>query len=107
MVTAETAVVAPFVVSVLVTAVWVVSLGTTQTRSHTAALEAARIVARGDTEAQASRVARTMAPDGATVRVQHTAGRVTVTVKVNARVPWTKLSHVVAASATATMEDQP
>lgn len=84
MVTAETAVIAPFGALVVVTLLWLVSLGLTQIRLVDAARDGARLIARGDPVAQATAVAARGAPDSAQFTVD--AGDGLVTVRVSVRV---------------------
>lgn len=87
MVTAETAVLAPFGVLVVVTMLWLVSLGWTQVRLVDAAREAARVVARGDSVATATAVAVRGAPEHTRIRVEREDGLVRVRVSVRASSP--------------------
>ncbi|MFY0409566.1 TadE family type IV pilus minor pilin, partial [Solicola sp. PLA-1-18] len=82
MVTAETAVVLPFVLVVAGLLVWVVGLGVTQVRLVDAAREGARSVARGDGEREVVARVRRDAPDGARVQVLRGAGTTEVVVSV-------------------------
>ena len=78
--TAELAVLAPFALVLVVLLLWVASLGLTQVR--------ARLVARGEPEADAVEAVRRLAPAGSTVDVAEGAdGTVAVTVRVRARAP--------------------
>ncbi|GEM_PF-5161455 len=86
MVTAETAVVLPFVILVAASLTWVVSLGTTQMRVSDAARDGARILARGQTEDQARAAVSELVPD-AVVSVQVSSGRATVKVRTRAEMP--------------------
>jgi hypothetical protein len=94
MVTAETAVLAPFGVAFAVLLLWMVSLGFTQVQLVDAAREAARLVARGETPATAESVARRQAPPGATVEVSSRHGLVTVEVSARSRLPLPFFAHV-------------
>ncbi|MCX6408498.1 MAG: pilus assembly protein [Propionibacteriales bacterium] len=86
--TAELAVLAPFGLVLVVLLVWVASLGLTQVRLVDAAREGARLVARGEPEADAVAVVRRLAPAGSTVEVAEGAdGTVAVTVRVRTRAP--------------------
>ncbi len=88
MVTAEMAVLAPFGVAFGLLLLWLVSLGYTQVQLVDASREAARLVARGETEAAAADVARRQAPNGATVRIAtDDDGLVTVRVSARSRLP--------------------
>lgn len=94
MVTAETAVLAPFALVVGLLLVWVVSLGVTQVRLVDAAREGARVAARGEDPAAAEAAARRVAPGGAQVRLAEADGLVTVTVRTSAGPPVPFLRHV-------------
>ena len=94
MVTAEMAVLAPFGFVFALLLLWVVSLGYTQVQLVDAAREAARLVARGDSVAATSAVARRHAPPGATVRVTTDDGLVTVEVEARSRLPLPAFRHV-------------
>ncbi|WP_286689865.1 TadE family type IV pilus minor pilin [Aeromicrobium sp. REDSEA-S38_B2] len=86
--TAELAVLAPFALVLVVLLLWVASLGLTQVRLVDAAREGARLVARGEPEADAVEAVRRLAPAGSTVDVAEGAdGTVAVTVRVRARAP--------------------
>lgn len=87
MVTAEMMVVAPLAVAFAMLLVWIVSLAMTQVRLADASREAARLVARGESVAQARDIARSYAPDGAIVQVRQRGGVVEVTVRVRAAMP--------------------
>lgn len=86
MVTAETAMVLPFVVLVAIVLVWVVSLGVTHMRIADASAEAARLVARGESADAAREVAQSLVP-GAKVQAVTSGGRVTVTIRHRSRLP--------------------
>jgi len=94
MVTAETAVLAPFGVAFAVLLLWMVSLGFTQVELVDAAREGARLVARGEAPATAESLARRQAPPGATVKVSSHDGLVTVEVSARSRLPLPFFSHV-------------
>lgn len=94
MVTAETAVLAPFAVAFAMLLLWVVSLGFTQVQLVDAAREGARIVARGEPESVAVDAARRQAPPGATVRVSAEDGLVTVEVSARSQLPVPFFKHV-------------
>lgn len=89
MATAELAVITPLVVVVTVLLLWTASLGYTQVRLTDAAREAARMVARGDTVAEAERVARDQAPEGSEVVIAQRDGVVEVVVSVRSTLPGT------------------
>nr|WP_255487572.1 TadE family type IV pilus minor pilin [Aeromicrobium senzhongii] len=86
MITAETAMVLPFVVLVAFVLTWVVSLGLTQMRVSDAARDGARVMARGQDAGDARRVARDSAP-GSAVDIRLAGGRAGVTVRFRARLP--------------------
>ncbi|MCW2747045.1 MAG: hypothetical protein JWP10_187 [Nocardioidaceae bacterium] len=85
MVTAETAVVLPFLVAIGLLLVWVVSIGMTQVRLVDASREGARMIARGDATSRAVRTVKDLAPKGAKVSVSKEDGLVTITVKGTAK----------------------
>lgn len=87
MVTAETAVVIPFGVLMVVAALWVITLGLTQVRLVDASREGARLVARGDAVATAMASARRSAPEGMRLRVAAADGLVTVDARVKVAAP--------------------
>ncbi|WP_146826374.1 TadE family protein [Aeromicrobium flavum] len=93
MVTAETAMVLPFVVLVAFTLVWVVSLGLTQMRVADAARDGARVLARGEGAGDARRAARAAVP-GSRVRVEVDDGLARVTVRFRARMPLLDAVHL-------------
>ena len=86
-VTAETAIVLPLLVAFVVGLVWLVSLGVTQARCVDAAREAARALARGDSQQVAVELANHSAPEGAQVSVDTSDRVVEVTVSVQAKPP--------------------
>jgi hypothetical protein len=61
-VTAETVVVLPLLVAVALAMVWMVTVGLTQMRTTDAAREAARALARGESPARATALARRASP---------------------------------------------
>jgi len=81
MVTAELATIAPFAAAFAFLLVWIVSLGLSQVRVTDAAREGARLVARGETAATATRAAQRLAPSGAKVHIDTDDGVVTVRVE--------------------------
>ncbi|WP_133434089.1 TadE family protein [Aeromicrobium phragmitis] len=87
MVTAETAVVAPFVAMALVGAIWLGSLGTTHARATDAAREAVRLVARGESMDVAEAAAREVAVPDSRVEIDVEGERVRVEVHTPARLP--------------------
>lgn len=102
MVTAELAVIAPFGVAFAFLLLWVVSLGVTQVRIVDASREAARMVARGDSVAEATKAARRDAPKGAQVKAKSAKGFVTVTVTAKSAVPLPFFADIGARTMTAT-----
>lgn len=86
MVTAETAVVMPFVVLVAVTLLWVVTLGVTQMRVSDSAREGARAAARGEPADVVRRTVREHLSD-ASVRVTTREGHVEVRVRARTSLP--------------------
>jgi Flp pilus assembly protein TadG len=82
MVTAETAVVLPVLLLVLVCAVAAVTVVGAQLRCVDAAREGARAAARGETSGVVAELAGAVAPDGAVTAVQPSGERVRVTVSV-------------------------
>ena len=80
MVTAETAVVLPVLLLVLVGAVAAVTVVGAQLRCVDAAREGARAAARGEPPAVVEALVARAAPDGATTTVSEDADEVTVTV---------------------------
>ena len=94
MVTAELATIVPFGVAFAFLLLWVISLGLTQIRITDASREAARMLARGEGIEAATRMARSHAPDGASVSVDTGSGVVTVKVTARSRMPLPYFSHV-------------
>jgi hypothetical protein len=86
-VTAETAIVLPVVVLMLVTAGWAIGVVVAQLRCVDAARDAARAVARGEPVEEAQRLGARSAPPGATVDVRQAGGDVTVVVTATVDVP--------------------
>ncbi|RYE75029.1 MAG: pilus assembly protein [Myxococcales bacterium] len=86
-VTAETAVVLPILAAFALGLVWVISLGVSQARAVDAAREVARVVARGDSLAEARSWGSRVAPDGARITVDRGEERVTVRVAATVRGP--------------------
>lgn len=80
-VTAELMVVLPVLVAVALGLVWLVGLAGAQVRVVDGAREAARLAARGESDAAARNAARRVAPQGATVLLQRGGGRVTAVVE--------------------------
>jgi hypothetical protein len=87
MVTAEAAVVLPLISLVALVLAWVVSIGIAQVRVVDAARDAARAVARGDSDQAAAAAARRTAGGQVSVLIRHRDGLVTVTVSQQAAAP--------------------
>ena len=87
MVTAELMTIAPFGVALAFLLLWIVSLGLTQVRLADASRESARMIARGESTAAATAMARHHAPGRATVEVTTSRGAVSVTVATRSRMP--------------------
>ena len=87
MVTAELMTIAPFGVALAFLLLWIVSLGLTQVRLADASRESARMLARGESTAAATAMARRHAPGRATVEVATADGTVSVTVATRSRMP--------------------
>ncbi len=102
MVTAELAVIAPFGLAFAFLLLWVVSLGVTQVRIVDASREAARMVARGDSVAEATAAARRDAPKGSRVEAKSSNGFVTVTVSARSAAAVPFFSGIGARTMTAT-----
>lgn len=77
-VTAELALGLPLLLALTVGLVWMLTLATAQVRVVDASREAARVVARGDGEETARRIAQQVAPQGAQVSVATQGDRVVV-----------------------------
>ncbi|WP_229660825.1 TadE family type IV pilus minor pilin [Marmoricola endophyticus] len=86
-VTAEAAVVLPVLVLVTVALAWLVSLGVAQVRVVDASREAARALARGESQGTAVALARRVAPGGASVRTDATGTTVRSVVVAPVRGP--------------------
>lgn len=82
MVTVETAVVIPVLIVLTLLLAWIVSLGIAQVRLVDAAREAARMTARGDSEAKATEMAERIAPDGSEVEIDSADGVAEVRVEL-------------------------
>lgn len=78
-VTAEAAVVVPVLVLLTVGLSWLVTIGVSHARVVDAAREAARVVARGESPATGSALARRVGPHGTRVAVSGDGGTVVVT----------------------------
>ena len=93
MVTAETAMVMPFLVLVAVAMAWMVSLGVTQVRLADAAREAVRVVARGESASIAREGAQAAVP-GSKVRIVTENGRARALVSRRSRLPLVPRLHI-------------
>lgn len=78
MVTAETAMILPFLVALAFALVWATTMGITQVRLVDAAREGARMAARGDDSDAVREGVRAMAPQGSVVEIDE--GRESTTV---------------------------
>lgn len=76
--TAELAMVLPALVTVTVGLVWLLSVGVAQMRTVDAAREAARALARGDSDASARSVGEQVGPPGTSLTVADAGEEVTV-----------------------------
>ena len=86
-VTAEAAVVVPVLAIVTVGLAWMVTVGVTHARVVDAAREAARVVARGESPANGSMLARRVGPAGSRAVVSSDGDTVVVTVTAPVRGP--------------------
>jgi hypothetical protein len=86
-VTAEAAVVVPMLALLTVGLAWLVTLGVTHVRVVDAAREAARVVARGESEAAGAALARRVGPPESRVVVSADNDVVVVTVRAPAKGP--------------------
>lgn len=105
-VTAETALVIPVLIGLTLVMVWMLAFGIGQMRTTDAAREAARALARGESEAVAAALVQAVDP-GATMRVHRNGDRVVVTVTRSSAGAWgafTALTGSTRSSATAVME---
>ena len=100
MVTAETAVLAPVVALCLALGAWIISLAHLQVRLIDASRDAARLVARGESPADAVREIRGTLPGEVRFEVRTHGGYVTVRVAGRARAPLPGLSWPLRASST-------
>src|SRR5215216_3813769 len=101
MVTAETAVLAPVVALCLALGAWIISLAHLQVRLIDASRDAARLVARGESPADAVREVRGTLPGDVRFQVRRThGGYVTVRVAGRSRAPLPGLSWPQRASST-------
>jgi Flp pilus assembly protein TadG len=99
----------PVLLAVTVGLVWLLAVGTAQVRVTDAAREAARALARGDSDEVARGLAEQVAPPGSAVSVARSEGQVSVTVTGRVEGPgglWSGLPGAeVAATATALDEE--
>ena len=86
-VTAELALGIPLLLALTVSLAWMLAVGAAQVRVIDASREAARAVARGDTEGSAESMALRIAPVGAQVRIVSADGLVRVTTRVRVAAP--------------------
>jgi hypothetical protein len=88
MVTAEAALVLPLMALFAMALLWLLSIGIAKVETVDAARDAARLIARGDTQAVAQESVRRAAPAGAVAAFDtSSAGILTVTVSVQAHAP--------------------
>lgn len=110
-VTAELALALPVLVAVTIGLVWLLSVGMAQIQLIDATREAARALARGDSEADALAVGQRIAPGATTLTVSHEGTRVVVSGLARIKGPggiFARLgSAEVSASAVALMEADP
>lgn len=93
-VTAEIALGLPLLLALTVALVWLLVVGVAQVRVVDAAREGARMMARGDTVADATARAREVAPTGAEVDVGRSGGDVVVRVEARVEGPGGLLGHL-------------
>lgn len=101
-VTAELALGLPLLLAVTTGLVWLISVGVAQVRVVDAAREAARMVARGDDESEARRVAGRIAPPGSRVVVEVSGDQVVVRVTGRVEGPGGLFAHLSTAHPEAT-----
>ena len=105
MVTAETAVLAPFVALCLALGAWIISLAHLQVRLIDASRDTARLVARGEPPAEAVREIRGTLPSDVRFHVRRTeGGYVTVRVTGRSHAPMSGLSWQLTATSTCVAE---
>ena len=85
-VTAETAVVLPLLAAFALGLAWLVALGVSQARAVDAAMEVARVVARGDSPSEARSWGDRIAPEGARITIRE-GDEVVVTVTAQVKGP--------------------
>lgn len=107
MVTAETAVIAPFGVVFSLLLAWIVSLGYTQVQLIDAAREGARAAAQGNTIATVAAQVKRAAPSGSTVKVQKESAAVRVSVSLTKSFPLLAgaLTHKLTADSISALEE--
>lgn len=86
-VTAETAVVLPLLAAFALAMTWLVGLGVNQARAVDAAREVARVVARGDSPAEARTWGDRIAPEGSRISIRRGGESVVVTVSAQVSGP--------------------
>jgi Flp pilus assembly protein TadG len=86
-VTAETAVVLPVLVAVVLALTWLLSLAVTQVRVVDAARETARAAARDEPRAEAVDRGRRVAPNGSRITLEEDGSSVVATVQSDVRGP--------------------
>jgi hypothetical protein len=98
----------PVLALLLAVGLWAVAVAGAQVRCVDAARDAARAVARGESDATATTAAEAAAPGGAQIAVSRTGGLVTVTVSARVGGGVGPLSAITAptVSATATAESE-
>jgi Flp pilus assembly protein TadG len=106
-VTAETAVVLPVVVVMLLMATWAIGLVVTHIRCLDAARDVARAVARGEQEDEARRIGERTAPVGSAVEVTRDGDDVTAVVRVSRAWPLLGGSGTLRVEERATLQAEP
>ena len=101
-VTAETAMVLPVLALLLAVALWSIAVAAAELRCIDAARDGARALARGESDAVATEVARTAAPAGAQVDVRRDGDRIVVVVSVRVGVGSGPLAAIPAPTVSAT-----
>ena len=101
-VTAETAMVLPVLALLLAVALWSIAVAAAQLRCIDAARDGARALARGESDAVATEVARAAAPAGAQVEVRQDGDRVVVVVSARVGFGSGPLSAIPAPTVSAT-----
>jgi Flp pilus assembly protein TadG len=108
-VTAELALLFPVLMATIVAGVWAVGLVVTNIRCIDAARDAARAVARGETEETAQSIGRRAAPKDASINILTTNGEVQVTVEATRSLDWPLFAALPAIplKAQATLQSEP